>query len=318
MSDTFDADDFYAADEVAPIEEVEVGEAPVEDVEADLFDDSDEWPVDVDNDVDDAPAASGQGEVTDEGDAAVSDVSGSPEREYVDLASLEGKYVRVPVQGEELDVPVSELSGGWMRQEDYTRKTQEVADQRKEVEFWTQVDQAMRVNPQGTLEYLGKTYGADVASTAADNFDDWDTDTPQAEPAIDPRLQGVVEFVEQQQAERQLAGVVRELSTKYGDEFDPNAVIQEAVNRKRFNPTDLETVFKDMMFDRYRATAAAQTTATQTREQSDQQRKAAAVAASQSVSQGGSVVSGDSPRPASRAPRNAREAVLMTLSELDG
>jgi hypothetical protein len=41
---------------------------------------------------------------------------------------------RVRVGDEEVDVPLSELTSSYMRQSDYTRKTQQVADQRKTVE----------------------------------------------------------------------------------------------------------------------------------------------------------------------------------------
>ena len=43
----------------------------------------------------------------------------------------EETMVTVPINGEEVEVPLSELARGYMRQQDYTRKTQELANQRK-------------------------------------------------------------------------------------------------------------------------------------------------------------------------------------------
>ena len=46
----------------------------------------------------------------------------------------EQEYFTVKINGEEQDVTLDELAAGYSRQSDYTKKTTEVANQRKEVE----------------------------------------------------------------------------------------------------------------------------------------------------------------------------------------
>jgi hypothetical protein len=93
--------------EEVPEEEPETEEAePTEDAEADQFGD-------------------------DEADADTDDSEAEPEE---DDGSDEDEYETVLVDGQEVQVTREELKKGYQRQADYTRKTQEVAEQRKQAE----------------------------------------------------------------------------------------------------------------------------------------------------------------------------------------
>lgn len=276
--DIFDESDFYAPDEAASEEvssEVSVDDGL--DSEPDVTDDA---PVSGEPAVDD-----GQGEVTDEAPAEGAET----QRDYLDLTQFSDKYVRVKVNGEEVDIPVADLPNQAMMHADYTRKTQELAEQRRQVEFWQQVDQAMKVDPQTTLEYLAKTHGVQVAQAAqqrADDDDDWGLDDEGAPPELErfrQELAPVIDFVEQQRAAAYLDQVVQGLSQKYGDDFNPQEVVREATSRGIYDPSMLEMVFKDMSFERYRAQSAAQQQFSAQQQAVTQQRQAAAQTASRVI-----------------------------------
>lgn len=61
-------------------------------------------------------------------------------------------------------VPLSELQRGYMRQGDYTQKTQQLATQRQEYEAATRLAEALRSDPQGTLLQLAEAAQVDLAS----------------------------------------------------------------------------------------------------------------------------------------------------------
>lgn len=316
MSDTFDESSFYDQ------EGVESDDLPD-------YGDFDEGVAAVEEDTtvpDITPVEDGQGEAE---NVPAPEEGAAPEREYVDISELDGKYVKIKVDGEETDVPVTELPQGYQRQADYTRKTQEVAEQREQLAFWGQVDQAMKVNPSETLNYLASQYGTQVASQAVDRAetvaDDWGFEAEQPQQVVDPRvdqlgeqLSPVVEFVQQQMAARELENVVRDLSTKYGEEFDPTEVIREADNRQVYDPHQLESVFRDMAFEKYRAAAAATTTHTSQQQAAETARRQAAAAQGHVVGNAPSAsgsVQAVTPEPVFNTPAEAALAALRELRD---
>jgi len=80
------------------------------------LDASDDSEVDEDLDIDDDGAdAEDDGEVVEDA------------TDEFDFDSIKDKSVKVTVNGETFEVPLAELRNGYMRQSDYTRKTQQVA-----------------------------------------------------------------------------------------------------------------------------------------------------------------------------------------------
>ena len=67
--------------------------------------------------------------------------------------------VPVKVDGEELQVPLSEALSGYQRQADYTRKTQELSEQRQQMEFASSIQSALERNPEATIDLLARHYG---------------------------------------------------------------------------------------------------------------------------------------------------------------
>lgn len=184
---------------------------------------------------------------------------GSPVSEDVSEAQDTAPYLsveeysnyRVPVKldGEELQVPLSEAIAGYQRQADYTRKTQELSQQREQFQFASALEAALQRDPAGTIDMLSNHYG--ISRQAAqdmvsedDGFDLLDP-TEQRYKQLDKRIASFEEFQSQQKIEKEISG----LQQKYQD-FN----IQEVVNAAlRSGSTDLEGTYKQIAFDKMMA-----------------------------------------------------------------
>lgn len=213
----------------------------------------------------------------------------------IDLDEYGNHVVPIKVDGEETHVPLAELRNGYMRQADYTKKTQEVA-------FWQQVDTALR-NPAtapAAMQYLQETFGVQAANQVA---------AQAAEPQVDPieeitdpverRLATIESHFEAQAAAQQrdqatqiLNNTIAELSSRY-DDFDAQAVVSAAVHQGISDPAQLETVYKLMAFDKLKASTDAQAQVASQKQAEEAARQAAAAQAAQVVGSGASANSGD-------------------------
>ena len=273
--------------------------------------------------IDDTPSEGADPVATEEVDGQVeatdpSEQAPTPEDDVLDLSAFDGKYVEITVQGEKQRVPVTELPNGYMRQADYTQKTQEVA-------FWRQVDQAMR-NPQtapAALRYLADAFGVEAAQAVQDQYEGTEEEE-YADPIerrlaeIEARTNAIAEREAEQQAAAYLNQVVDSLSQKYPD-FNAVEVVTEAVNRGISDPGALEDVYKLMRYDALQAQTAAQSLAVEQRAAQEAARQAAAAQAASVVSSGGSAndVGGGTPTPNPR-PRTVAEAWALARSQAEG
>ncbi len=178
----------------------------------------------------------GQAEVSTEiGEAPVAVVDYFTWDEYAD------RPVKLNVAGEEIDVPLKEALAGYQRQADYTRKTQELSEQRKQVQFGTALQEALQNDPKSTLELLKQHYGLEEQKSSED------------EMSLDPvekqyrQLESRLKQIEHQKALQDLERTVESLSRKYGDAFDADEVIAKALATGNSN---LEAVYKQTAFDR--------------------------------------------------------------------
>lgn len=166
----------------------------------------------------------------------------APSYDYIDTDSFADKYVKLKVDGEELDVPLREALSGYQRQADYTRKTQELASQRESLQHAATLAQALERDPMGTLDVLARHYGANFANQQV-----------PAEPEFSDPLERQVwemnqkiQSFEQAQAQQELEREVSRLQQQYPD-FDPVSVITTALNSGTDN---LEAVYKQLAFDK--------------------------------------------------------------------
>ena len=187
------------------------------------------------------PAANGQvDEVTEV-------VAETPEQEldFFDYTEVGDKYVKLQVDGEEVSVPVKEALAGYQRQADYTRKTQELSEQRKQVQYASALQEALQNDPTSTLQLLQQQYG--VAAQ------------PQEDGWLDPaelqmrQLEQRIAAFEQQKALDDLTRTIDSLQGKYGDDFNADEVVAKALAT---GSTDLEAVFKQIAFDKVYSTAS--------------------------------------------------------------
>lgn len=118
-------------------------------------------------------------------------------------------------------IDLEEMERGYLRQSDYTKKTQELSRQRDELSEAGQLLAALESDPKGTLEALRR-------HLLVDEPDESDLDPMEAE------LKDHREFIEQQRAnalQQEVEAELGLLAEQYG-EFDWNAVLEFAVSKE--------------------------------------------------------------------------------------
>ena len=162
-------------------------------------------------------------------------------QDYFTWDEYADRPVKLNIAGEEIDVPLKEALAGYQRQADYTRKTQELSEQRKQVQFGTALQEALQNDPKSTLDLLKQHYGLEEQQSSEDEL------------LLDPvekqyrQLESRMKAFEQEKAMRELEKTVESLSRKYGDAFDADEVIAKALATGNSN---LEAVYKQTAFDR--------------------------------------------------------------------
>ena len=162
-------------------------------------------------------------------------------QDYFTWDEYADRPVKLNIAGEEIDVPLKEALAGYQRQADYTRKTQELSEQRKQVQFGSALQEALQNDPKSTLELLKQHYGLEEQQSSEDEL------------LLDPvekqyrQLESRMKAFEQEKALRDLEKTVESLSQKYGDAFDADEVIAKALATGNSN---LEAVYKQTAFDR--------------------------------------------------------------------
>lgn len=248
---------------------------------------------DVDDDAaldlgDDEPEVSDETEDTDVDDELDSEEAAT-EDEF-DFESVKDKSVTVTVNGETFEVPLAELRNGYMRQADYTRKTQQIAADTEVIRWAKTLQEGFQTDPNGVISYLAEQFGLQVVAPS----DPWQ-ELVQEDPSLTP----LVETVRQQAAEladlrrqsqataqdREAAAVraeLNEVQSKYPD-FDPQQVIPVALQ----NGVRLEQAYKIWKADQVVSAQAEQETARQKAEEAAARREKAR-AAKKAVTQGAS------------------------------
>jgi len=171
-----------------------------------------------------------------------------PELELFDYTEIADKVIKLQVDGEEVVVPVKEALAGYQRQADYTRKTQELSEQRKQVQYASALQEALQSDPAATLQLLQQQYG--IATQPQE--DEW---LDPAEQQLRQLEQRIAAF-EQSKAMDELTRTIDTLQSKYGEDFDADEVVAKALAT---GSTDLESVFKQITFDKVYSKASEAT-----------------------------------------------------------
>ena len=170
------------------------------------------------------------------------------EQELFDYTEIADKVIKLQVDGEEVVVPVKEALAGYQRQADYTRKTQELSEQRKQVQYASALQEALQSDPAATLQLLNQQYGV----TAQPQEDEW---MDPAEQQLRQLEQRIAAF-EQSKAMDELTRTIDTLQSKYGEDFDTDEVVAKALAT---GSTDLEAIFKQITFDKVYSKASEAT-----------------------------------------------------------
>lgn len=191
--------------------------------------------------------------VSDETDTEVEDAldedieDDATEVDEFDFESVKDKAVSVTVNGETFEVPLAELRNGYMRQSDYTRKTQQIAADGEVVRWAKVLQEGFQNNPHGTIQYLAQQFGVGLTNEP-DPWQELVENDPSLTPIVDRVRQQEQELAElrreaQTTAQEQESAAVRaelnEVQSKYPD-FNPQLVIPVALQ----NGVRLETAYK--------------------------------------------------------------------------
>lgn len=144
----------------------------------------------------------------------------------------------VKIDGTDVEVPQSELVKGYMRTQDYTRKTQLLGAQRRQLEDATQLMQALDNNPAATLKVLARHYRVE------DYEPDEGDQGPSEEQVRLAKLEQQMQAELMRQRESAVNAELDRLHREYGD-FDEDALFSFAVER---NVQDLETALRAMTY----------------------------------------------------------------------
>lgn len=231
---------------------------------------------------DDFPAVGGQEEVEGSG------TESGTEPSYFDLDKYGSQVVKIKVDGQEQDVPLSELRNGYMRQEAFTQKTQSLAEERQQLEAARALATAYRQNPQDTVRFLAEQAGITLAQATA-VAENAEHDSWSDEGAVDdPRLAAIEQrFAEldHREARAELNRTLEALGSRYGDDFVPNEVVSRAIE---LQSNDLEGVYKQIAFDRMMARQDAQRISAERTQAAEDAATQSKVALAGQVSTGGS------------------------------
>jgi len=179
-------------------------------------------------------------------DTTGTDTSVNPDSSVEVSQEPAGESFTVKVDGSEEQVSLEELRDGYQRQSDYTRKTQELASERKRLEQAEAIVSSLESDPESTLKALSDAFGIGAApeqpgDLTRSSWDEPDDATSKRLQELEGRVQGYDRIHKQEALEKQ----VSVLKGKYGD-FDQSELFQHALRNKIGN---LEAALTHMRYD---------------------------------------------------------------------
>lgn len=169
---------------------------------------------------------------TDLGQAAGSQAEVTPE------VPVETPKYTVTIHGVEQEVTLEEALSGYMRQADFTRKTQTLAEQRKHLERAENLVKALNTNPAETLRVLAAELGVE------DFAPEYEEDDPANKRF--QTLEQELATLRQREVEREIAAEVGTLKSKYNVSDDD---VQDIMVHATKKGIDLQAAYRDLYFD---------------------------------------------------------------------
>lgn len=239
-------------------------------------------------------------EVEQESTEVVDNLDASQETEVDEGPAVDEQTYTVKVDGEEMQIPESELVNGYQRQADYTRKTQELSAERDRLQQAEAIVSALESNPEETLRVLARSFDLDTPVTEVKESEEWEEQDPTAQRLAS--LEQKIERQESNQRQQAVESEVQRLQGMYG-EFDSRELLNHALKNKISN---LEAAFTHWQFNDVKSTADK----LQKEQDITTQKREAAV-----VTAGGSTQAGTQPKPEGKA-GSIREAFALAKKQL--
>lgn len=158
--------------------------------------------------------------------------------ESFDWKQYADQLIPVVENGVEKMVTLEEARNGFMRQDDYTRKTQEVASLRSEAQWAQDVQAAMQADPIGTLTAFARAYGIGTdepgPTNDLDDLDDdvrpWAEQTMQTKAALE-QAQKQLQEIQNRTILEDIRQEVADLANQFGSDFQPEQTLRLATER---------------------------------------------------------------------------------------
>jgi len=172
-------------------------------------------------------------------------------------------------------ITLDEARNGYLRQSDYTKKTQELAEMRQRLADAEAITEALRSDPANTLKALGDAFGVGMDVQENDSFMDLDPDEQRI--AI---LEQKIAAQEQAATQAAIEAELNDMHGQYGD-FDDSALFAHAIKGGFPN---LRAAYADLNFNNLQARLAE----IETKKAQEQKRIAAKRQAANTVHSGAS------------------------------
>lgn len=203
----------------------------------------------------------------------------APEPTYFDSEQFSNHLVKLKVGGEDVELPLSEALKGAMRQQDYTRKTQELAEEKRKLHQADALAAMLEADPVGTLKQLSDIYDVDPVQGFAP------IERSPEEQAFRTQ-QRALQAQQQSLAQQRINLEIAQIQAEHGD-FDIMATAAYAKDRG----LDLPTAYKLMRYEEDRKSADAESRNAANRTQA----RAAQVVHTQGTAARGSVQPNEKP-----------------------
>ena len=147
------------------------------------------------------------------------------EQELFDYTDIADKVVKIQVNGEEIAIPLKEALAGYQRQADYTKKTQELSEQKKRLTYAEALSEALLKDPAQTIQLLGQQYGVNKPSAEEQ---EWIDPSDQKMSNLEKRIAAF----EAQKAADDLTRTIDSLQSKYGEDFNADEVVAKLADEQ--------------------------------------------------------------------------------------
>lgn len=211
-----------------------------------------------------------------------------PPRQYVEIDDPDNRFVRVKVDGEDVEVPFSEALRGYSREAHFTQNMQRVAQQRQEAEFGINLQRALEANPEMTLQILAQQYGYVPGQQQAEPEPETEYTDPLERALAEERRarEDLENRIVQKDTDEELMRTVAGLRQQFNlSDEDLQNVIQVAY-QNGYGFEALPMIYKTMAYDRLHARVMAARADEQRRQAETSRRTNAKAQAGQVVSNG--------------------------------